>query len=74
MARGVQVGYFMVPQKTHCELCGSEAVVIESAAIHNVDDHDIARSRDGEATEYSCKVECPRCGLRTQVVRTVSRA
>jgi hypothetical protein len=59
----------MTRQKVTCDQCGAEATVRSVSQIYS-DVHDLAVSMNQDGvTEYSCKIDCPVCGTRTQVVR-----
>jgi hypothetical protein len=60
----------MTPQTVTCDQCGEPAHVKAASLIYG-DADDVRRggmSPQG-VVEYSCKIECPTCGRRTQVVR-----
>jgi hypothetical protein len=62
----------MFPESVDCNRCGRRAVVVAATPIY--DDADKLRKSDGadNANEYSCRVDCPQCGVRIQAVRVHS--
>ena len=62
----------MVPNVVTCDLCGATAVVMAWTPIFG-DILDVTTDRDGQGSrEISCKIDCPNCGSRTQVLRVKS--
>ena len=59
----------MTPQKVTCDQCGTDATVRSASQIFS-DVREVPAGMNHEGvTEYSCKIDCPVCGTRTQVVR-----
>ena len=58
----------MVPNVVNCDLCGATAVVMAWTPIYG-DARDVTPAGNRQVTEISCKIDCPNCGNRTQVLR-----
>jgi hypothetical protein len=63
--------FVMDPQIATCDRCGAQAPVAAALPIFGDGGHEDA-GFEQPPREYSCRIDCPRCGLRTQVVRVVA--
>jgi hypothetical protein len=62
----------MVPSIVTCDHCGAQAAVVSTERIYEHAEHVGDGAADNGPHEYSCKIDCPTCGSRTQVVRAAT--
>ncbi len=64
----------MTLKTVQCDQCGQVASLITAAPIFATADALINDNGAETATEYSCRVKCPNCGPRIQVVKAEVRS
>jgi hypothetical protein len=52
-----------------CDRCGEPASVIHAAPIFTSSDALFESDASQTVVEYSCRVNCPNCGVQVQVVK-----
>jgi len=56
-----------------CDKCGASALMISSVEVYQ----DVGEISDAEAGQFvpdsSCRVDCPKCGVRIQTVQSHKR-
>jgi hypothetical protein len=70
-AIGLIVAFYsgMYPTQIQCNHCGQSAPVINCVPIYADPDHTGKVDTAQRTLEVSCKVDCPQCGNRIQVVK-----